>query len=213
MAARYQAQARQTIRDRIQQESALATEVSPSTNTSSSSSSKRSTLCLLIILAVIVVIVASVVVGVTRKKKRNQDTSPFSSDILQSQQNTTPPTMSPTTSPPSTSPTTVDDFTYVQDEIFKLSISDEAIFDTATPQYLALEWLIYNDTATSNYRSNPISAIIERYVLAVFYYSTNGPGWISDGRFLSVTPVCRWSFVACDDTGSVTSLAIGKLST
>ena len=146
-----------------------------------------------------------------RNKKRNQDTSPFSSDTLQSQQNTTPPTISPT-SPPSTSPTTVDDFTFVQDEIFKLSISDEAIFNTTTPQYLALEWLIYNDTATSNFRSNPISAILERYVLAVFYYSTNGPGWISDGRFLSVIPVCRWSFVECDDMGSITSLMIGMLS-
>ena len=66
-----------------------------------------------------------------------------------------------------------------------------------SPQLQALDWLVYNDTffMKDNIQniSNIESVLIERYVLAVLYFSTGGPThWKEQYQFLSNTSVCLW---------------------
>ena len=63
-----------------------------------------------------------------------------------------------------------------------------------SPQFQALDWLVYNDTyfMEDNIQNNP-NILIERYVLAVLYFSTGGPThWKEQYQFLSNTSVCLW---------------------
>jgi hypothetical protein len=66
-----------------------------------------------------------------------------------------------------------------------------------SPQFQALEWLVNNDTYFKKryIQNNPNIELelIERYVLAVFYFSTGGSTyWNERYHFLSNTSVCLW---------------------
>ena len=51
--------------------------------------------------------------------------------------------------------------------------------------------------------------LVERYVLAVFYYSANGPSWEDQKGFLQATPVCSWDGIECDALDSIVSIDFG----
>ena len=96
--------------------------------------------------------------------------------------------------------------------------------------YQALDWLVYNDSRIMDYyyydpnnvnnrNSNDVdsffgrSFLLERYALAVFYFSTNGPtSWKSQLNFLNTElTTCKWNIsITCDEHRHVTSLDIGK---
>jgi hypothetical protein len=72
-------------------------------------------------------------------------------------------------------------------------------------------------------RDTGASVLVERYVMAVLYFSTGGPKWSDDLRFLSNYSICEWpnigedesqltttNEVDCDDNGQVSKLSIGK---
>jgi Leucine-rich repeat (LRR) protein len=61
--------------------------------------------------------------------------------------------------------------------------------DPASPQSQALAWL-QNDTI-SRTPGRPAQTVLERYVLAVLYYSTSGPSW--GFAYLSDEDVCTWN--------------------
>jgi Leucine-rich repeat (LRR) protein len=63
------------------------------------------------------------------------------------------------------------------------------ILDPASPQSLALAWL-HNDPITLS-PGRSTRTVLERYVLAVLYYSTSGPSWTFD--YLSDKDVCTWN--------------------
>ena len=97
--------------------------------------------------------------------------------------------------------------------------------DAASPQLKALRWLLKDrenpEASTTEGRGLPTDAdfeILQKYALAVFYFSTNGDGWktcsqvantpceddapaqSSTGRFLSHNlPACFWSGLTCAD--------------
>jgi hypothetical protein len=74
-------------------------------------------------------------------------------------------------------------------------ISDERdLSQKGSPQLQALDWLANNGTyfMEDNIQNNP-NILIERYVLAVLYFSTGGPThWKEQYQFLSNTSVCLW---------------------
>ena len=108
--------------------------------------------------------------------------------------------------------------------------------DVTTPQYLALEWLAYNDTVSKEFLSSYINGTIttvgnititkencsqmikQRYAVALFYFATDGPNsWIDDMDFLTNTSVCSWRLnsdigIFCDNHGIVVDIRLGKLS-
>jgi hypothetical protein len=83
-----------------------------------------------------------------------------------------------------------------------------------SPQVRALTWLASEglDAAT------PLSTILNGFVMAAFYYATNGPGWSNSYAFLSGTDVCSWNDgasssphgVQCNTLNEVTSLRMSE---
>jgi hypothetical protein len=69
----------------------------------------------------------------------------------------------------------------------------EYFANATTPQYDALMWMAAMDLDTDIFVT-PTQILIERYVLAVLYYSTGGPtDWIEPLNFLGSDSVCNWS--------------------
>lgn len=63
--------------------------------------------------------------------------------------------------------------------------------DPLSPQSLALTWL-QDDPITMN-PGRSIEKVLERYALAVFYYSTSGPSWTVGSFMLTDEDVCEWN--------------------
>ena len=93
------------------------------------------------------------------------------------------------------------------------------IRDLGTPQGLAAEWLINQDYS----RVCPDKKVVQRWVMAVFYYATNGDDWLQcslDGsdkcgsnppfnskqRFLSDISECDWAGITCNMDDCVTRI-------
>lgn len=63
-----------------------------------------------------------------------------------------------------------------------------------SPQSRALAWLVDEDRFTDVPEDLPTSLLLERYALAVLYYSTAGPNWRFEVNFLDTQrTVCDWN--------------------
>ncbi|KAG7373342.1 RHS repeat-associated core domain containing protein [Nitzschia inconspicua] len=83
------------------------------------------------------------------------------------------------------------DHAFMEELFFPLSGPDITV--KGTPQYQALNWLAYEDPAKLDIQSTSYMNLTQRYVMAVFFYSTGGPtSWVDDLRFLSNYSVCEW---------------------
>ncbi|KAL7544471.1 hypothetical protein ACHAWF_007851, partial [Thalassiosira exigua] len=70
----------------------------------------------------------------------------------------------------------------------------EAFQTLHTPQSRALSWMAHEDVLRYNPTNDHwIKKIVQRYALAVTYYSTNGPGWRHTLHFLSNLDECDWN--------------------
>jgi hypothetical protein len=101
---------------------------------------------------------------------------------------------------------------------------DEEFDQPSTPQAQALHWMAYQDLHPGlplgfGHDEYAAKKMIQRYALAVTYYSTNGPGWHNQINFLSDKDECEWNEISdedgyfigagdCDDNGFVTALAL-----
>jgi hypothetical protein len=155
---------------------------------------------------------------------------------------TTSPTSSPTKFPsstPSSSPSASPTISFAPtrgchtNEVERAQqISDLIIENTATtfqdilndssPQHRAFHWLMYEDKV---YVCPEDGGMIQRYVMAVFYFSTGGDTWTRCGadeshsscdgatgevRFLSDAHECEWYGISCDEINSITKIAFEK---
>jgi hypothetical protein len=95
----------------------------------------------------------------------------------------------------------------------------KTIRDQATPQGLAADWLIHQDFR----KECPSAKIVQRWVTAVLYFSTEGEFWEKcsaagsdpcgsefpfDGarRFLSDFSECEWAGITCNNDDCVTEI-------
>jgi hypothetical protein len=116
-----------------------------------------------------------------------------------------------TTDVPSSSPTSGDPFVEELRSLIDLSADELLLFtDPTSPQSQALTWLKNDTIATSSAGGGRSQqTLIERYALAVFYYSTSGSKWVEYGLlnygklFLSDDSICTWYGVYCQ-TDNVT---------
>lgn len=70
----------------------------------------------------------------------------------------------------------------------------EVLDNVHGPQYRALSWLAHEDMLRYTPKSDFwIKRIVQRYVLAVLYFATNGPGWGDTYNFLSEHEECNWN--------------------
>ena len=64
--------------------------------------------------------------------------------------------------------------------------------DKSSPQHQALCWLLKEITGPVD------SSIIQRYVLAVMFYSIDGDGWINNAHWTSGEDHCNWYGISCN---------------
>ena len=155
---------------------------------------------------------------------------------------TSGPTFSPTASPTSASPTTDSptgaptvEGCNIPAEVRTIEIMkilDAAVVDPsvnrnmATAQGKATSWLLAQDPRKT---CPDTPKILQRWVLAIVYFSTGGDNWFQcssnpnanddcgqeepfDGqqRFLSGFHECDWAGITCDDSDCVTEIEFGK---
>eukprot|EP00934_Nitzschia_sp_Nitz4_P006530 Nitzschia sp. Nitz4//scaffold324_size20210//12723//19246//NITZ4_008699-RA/size20210-processed-gene-0.1-mRNA-1//1//CDS//3329547889//6520//frame0 len=116
---------------------------------------------------------------------------------------TTNPTANPTANPtvlPTPAPTTYSRRTYLLQTLGPQiapndSPAEWALFDDpTTPQAQALTWMSEEDLFSAQPESLSSLVLLERYALAVIYFSTSGSNWSSGTYFLDpVTSVCEWN--------------------
>jgi len=75
-----------------------------------------------------------------------------------------------------------------------IGLSGDVALIEGTSQNRALNWVLYDDGMQLNYNS---SNIVQRYVMMVLFYETNGEGWTKNTGFGSRTDECTWSGVEC----------------
>eukprot|EP00985_Skeletonema_marinoi_P031764 scaffold37787_cov153-Skeletonema_marinoi.AAC.26 len=105
----------------------------------------------------------------------------------------------------------------IEQILIQNSISNAATFnDTSSPQYQALDWMANSGDGADAIQSESIQGatpyIIQRYILAVLYYSTTGSGWRKQYDFLTNTNECEWgvganngfNVIDCNNDGFVT---------
>lgn len=93
-------------------------------------------------------------------------------------------------------------------------LTDSVTFQRLSPQRAAVQWLVAQDDAALDPRTTEIEEATERYIAAVLYYATNGPGWEQKYKFMTKDNVCSWNFggpggITCNDSGRVTDLFLG----
>lgn len=173
----------------------------------------RRGLCLIAAFIIVIVLVAAgIAIGVEGSNRRrddddnndiNSDNESISSEVFQTHVPSHSPTLRPSISPsvqpttvptlrPSTaSPTTdLEGYLVANDMLPNYTIA--ALRNASSPQAKALRWL---DDAHSEETLRNLTAqdrILQRYALAVFYYSTNGFGWLFNRYWLSDVNECEW---------------------
>ena len=78
-----------------------------------------------------------------------------------------------------------------------------ALSDKDTPQFRAFEWVYSNAPKTDILGSR----LVQRWVLASFYFGLNGDGWIKKDGWLKSEDECLWYGVSCLD-GSISKLEL-----
>jgi hypothetical protein len=124
---------------------------------------------------------------------------------------------------PTSSPTFVvsDEFKEMVDAIGGTVTSDPTVFQNkSTAQYAAMNWLANEDTYFVDVSLDSLDSrvLVERYVMAVFYFATSGASWRNQYSFLTPISVCSWSApnlvagVWCDDGIFLSTVAMSKYS-
>lgn len=141
-------------------------------------------------------------------------TSPPVSTTSPTQPLTTKPTKAPTESPtvdptasqmptlnPSTSPTIYDCSSQLVREQDIDTILGPIVGSSPTSAALsAMDWIVNTDIVLSNTCLDNGSTIIERYTLALIYYSMGGDNWFDSQGWLTTEDHCTsWSGITCTD--------------
>jgi hypothetical protein len=100
-----------------------------------------------------------------------------------------------------------------QKEISDILISisgDEAISNKYSSQRKAYNWMVHNDKYFADSETLDRNAVVQRYVLAAFYYATNGPLWKANNWLKGGECSDEWTGLQCNNEGQVLSLSLGK---
>jgi hypothetical protein len=178
--------------------------------------------------ALALVLVVGVILGVTIPLITNPNTdSPteFFPSESPSEKSSIDPTQPPAQSPikaPTAAPTACTSMDCLAEILLQNEVTDaEALQDNFSPQSLSLSWLANDELALLDLDSKPPVILVERYVLAVLYFATNGRDWSNQRNFLSSSSACEWNNgephnslslrgVACNDDDLVVTLRLCK---
>ena len=158
-------------------------------------------LFVLIVLTVVIVVPVVIVLGKNEPKK------------------TESPSASPSATP-SAAPTTTR-FQDILSFVRQLSANDpnvpNPLDDPTSPQFLAADWVANDDLLQAEL---PSDVLVQRYILAVFYFSTVGDEWEECSRFTKCNvgfswldgdkSECLWHGVRCNANKQVEKILIGN---
>ena len=206
-AAKYRAFAQQTIREQIQSEAVKATEVRLSSirrlQKGGTRLLTRQNCCkavTILVAATVVGILLSLLLQSLRTNEMDQETDPY--------------------------------VVYLREGLLRQSVSTrKQLYDETSSQYKAVTWLAFDDEYSAsilnfnwnntNETDTAITAteellpteIVDRYVLAVLFFATNGDNWTYNEFFLLHNEsMCEWQFITCDSRNvSITHIAIGTM--
>ena len=116
---------------------------------------------------------------------------------------TDPPSMIATMTP--TAPPTTTRFGTMQDVI---GSSFEDDFPNSTLQESVLNWLVDEDPASLAVDTDS-TTLLDRYIAALFYFSTQGDEWSDQTGWLSENHVCLWKGLDCTDQGFLARMDLG----
>lgn len=90
--------------------------------------------------------------------------------------------------------------------------------DENSSQFKAFDWLATKDTVSLE---TTRGVLMERYIVSLLYFATEGEGWKSQSNFLSEDNVCGWNKatadkdvllgIVCDDQSNVKQINLCKL--
>lgn len=98
-------------------------------------------------------------------------------------------------------------------DIIESTIGKE-IYDNITQHaHETLLWLANDDPSNIDAATTPKDQIIQRYIVADLYFSTNGTKWSDQFHFLSEKDVCDWNDgtslgVFCNEEGKVSNILL-----
>ena len=72
---------------------------------------------------------------------------------------------------------------------------------------IAYHWLLKTDLKSKSCHSEV--AIVQRYVLAVFYHYTSGDSWFQNRGWLQGESECEWHGIRCDENRNIMGLSLG----
>lgn len=109
-----------------------------------------------------------------------------------------------------------DKLTSQQQGISEIAISvssQERIDDEYSPQRKAYTWIVYDDKLFQN-TDEPLNReeVVQRYVLAVFYYATNGPLWAENNWLDGSECTDAWTGIKCNSQNQVIALSLGTFT-
>ena len=135
--------------------------------------------------------------------------------LQQNSLNTDAPTVEdtdPTTDTPAPTPVDCNSDPDVREEAVMdlLGPISPDLDDPSTPAGEAAEWILNGDPAMPDPCRDP-DAVVDRFALATFYYSTGGEQWRNNDAWLSEEDACDWFGVRCDGD-TIVELNMGKSS-
>jgi hypothetical protein len=162
----------------------------------------RKAIIVLIGAAFALLLVIGVILGVNNKDSPSVDSAVTSTQSPAPSQSSTP------TKAATAAPTACTNLDCLAKILLQNEVADaEALQDESSPQFLALRWLANNDLDLD---SMPTVILVERYVLAVFFFATSADGGLNVLNFLTVSSVCEWTGVFCNGDDLVVALLLGK---
>eukprot|EP00980_Cylindrotheca_fusiformis_P014051 scaffold3670_cov124-Cylindrotheca_fusiformis.AAC.27 len=85
----------------------------------------------------------------------------------------------------------------IQKVIVEAGVTSQEVFDStkkSSPQNQALRWIAKVDPAKLPADHH---ALLDRYILAVFYYSSNTDGWTNSDKWMTEAGHCSWYGIKC----------------
>jgi hypothetical protein len=97
----------------------------------------------------------------------------------------------------------------ISDIITSIS-GEEALANKYSSQRKAYNWMVYQDKYFVDNEPLEHNAVVQRYVLAVFYYATNGPLWNANNWLKGGECSDEWTGLQCSNQDQVLSISLGK---
>jgi len=103
---------------------------------------------------------------------------------------------------------------FINNTVIAVSDADN-LADKNSPQSRAFSWLMFDDTLWPNHPEDDLTTeqVLQRYALAVFYFSTGTSQLLQDRGWLGGDECDEgsWIGISCDESGHVRTLALGML--